>query len=134
LQNYARIITRTNLLNYANYHKKLLVDYYSGYYDDGFLKNFTEKIPTGSKVLVVTGTSAPVFPLFILRPDLSITVAGVCSRRFPKTLKMGTEEFDLSKKEDFDLAASRFDYVLMIQTPEISSYLKSGDWKSFKDL
>lgn len=134
LRNYSRIVRETGFLNYANYHKELLIYYYSGFYDDGFLKNFVEKIPTGSKVLIVTGTSAPVFPFFILRPDLSIIVAGEYYEGFQKTLKIGTEEYDLSKKRDFDLAASRFDYVLMIQTTVVSSYLKGNDWKSFKDF
>jgi hypothetical protein len=133
LQNYARIIRETNFFNYANFYNNLLLNYYSGFYDDGFLKNFVEKIPTGSKVLIVTGTSAPVFPFFILRPDLSITVAGENYKGFQKTLRIGTEEYDLPKKKDFDLAASRFDYVLMIQTTIVSSYLKDNDWKSFKN-
>ncbi|MDP3182533.1 MAG: glycosyltransferase family 39 protein [Desulfobaccales bacterium] len=131
LRNYSEIIRKSGYFNYATYRKELLINYYSLYYDDGFLENYVEKIPTGAKVLVVTGTSAPVFPLFILRPDLAITVTGVYNKEFQETLKIGTEKFDLSKKNDFDLAASRFDSVLMIQTAEISSYLKGEEWKSF---
>lgn len=131
LRIYSEIIRKASFFNYATYRKELLINYYSLYYGDGFLRNFVEKIPSGSKVLVVTSTCAPVFPLFILRPDLAITVTGVYSEGFQKNLKIGTAEYNLSKKNDFDLAASRFDSVLMIQTVEISSYLKGEEWKSF---
>jgi hypothetical protein len=134
LRKYCSIIKKSGFLNYPRYNKELLLSYYSGFYDKGFLKNFVEKIPSDSKVLVVTGTSAPVFPLLILRPDLSLTITGEYYAGFPKTLKVGKKEYDLSKKKDCDAAASLFDNVLIIQTTAASSCLENKSWKSSRDF
>ncbi len=101
---------------------------YSKYYSKKGWDFIVEKIPPGSKVLLVTGTDTPIFPIFLRRPDLNITVTGApdtlysgnmyTGDMYKEKFKLRGKEYNLSKYSDFKTVQSFYDYTIPLNVPK----------------
>jgi hypothetical protein len=58
----------------------------------------TDKIPSGSKILVISPTNFPIFPLYLRRPDLHITLTGIYNQElYREPLMLKGKEYNLHK-------------------------------------
>ena len=71
------------------------------------LDTLIERLDKNKKILVL-GEFIPVFPLFILRPDLNFTVSK------PDRVSIGNRIFFLEKKTDYFYIKQSYDYIIVL--------------------
>lgn len=111
------------------------------------MNQFIEKIPPKSKILLITGANSRIFPFFLRRPDLNITVTGAPEtqyynlthpgnsfnsfREYRETLKLNGKEFCLSNRNDFKTLKKLYDIVIPIDVPPyIYEYMQEPNKRS----
>lgn len=110
---------------------------YSQFFPAGLLDLFEKKIAPGSKVLLFAGYDTAIFPLFLRRPDLNITVTGVphypylywiyTGDIYRETLKLNGKNYDLSKRADFKEVEKLYDIIIPLKVPQkYLKYFRSG--------
>ncbi len=137
LVNLVAVIATANLVFFAIYvpltawsNIKIQVSdrdtHYSRIYGQNTMwRDFNYKLDEGEKVLIVTGPDKAIFPLYLRRPDLDITVAGYRQPGFSENLFYQGREWDLTDWEEFRYIWSEFDNVLLMNVPnEIVDNLK----------
>lgn len=81
-------------------------------------RSFVEDTPHSARVLLITGLNVPLFPLYLRRPDLSLTPAGVYDHYFREPLMVDGEAYQIGNPEDFKKLGGKFDRLLMIEVPD----------------
>lgn len=81
--------------------------HYKKYYPAHMFKTFFSALKKNKKVLVM-GEFIPVFPLYISRPDLDITVSK------PDRVSIGNTVRLLENKTDYSLIKETYDYIMVL--------------------
>ncbi|NQV20152.1 MAG: glycosyltransferase family 39 protein [Rhodospirillales bacterium] len=81
-------------------------------------RSFIEDTPHGARVLLITGRDVRLFPLYLRRPDLSLTPAGVYHHYFREPLMVDGEAYKIGNPEDFKKLGGKFDRLLMFEVPD----------------
>jgi len=96
---------------------------YSGIYSKKGWDVITKQIPSGSKVLLITVADFSVFPIFLRRPDLDITLTGVPLAGgvynddvYRESFKLNGNNYNLAmlKPEDFNIIQKNYDNILVL--------------------
>jgi len=77
----------------------------------------TDRIPSGSKVLVISPTNFPIFPLYLRRPDLNITLTGIYHEElYREPLRLNGKEYNLHKlkADDAQEIQKQFDRIFSL--------------------
>lgn len=108
----------TNLLNiqsqvYLFYNRNS--HYFKKVCSDESWYFYTKTIPPDSDVFIYAGADVGIFPLFLVRPDIHLSVAGEYRpHRFMKLFEKDGQHYNLSKREEFKKAQGMYDYMLLM--------------------
>lgn len=81
------------------------------------------KIPSDSKILLISATNFPVFPLLLRRPDLDFTLTGksyaggkFLDGAYQETLKAGGKAYDLHRigREELEIIGQLYDKIFVL--------------------
>ena len=83
----------------------------NAYFDEHFtstavVRTFTNSVEPNKHLLLIGGESTWIFPFFIRRPDLRITVAR------PEHILLGGKVYNINDEKDYQYLRNQFDYLL----------------------
>jgi hypothetical protein len=108
----------------------------NAYFDEHFasrvvVSTFTNAIEPNKRVLLIGFTDSWIFPFFIRRPDLRITVAR------PEHILLGAKVYNINDKEDYLYLRNQFDYLLCssvkLNDDIVNSYIKKEKMHFYVD-